>query len=458
MNASAQTEHDCRRPSRVRYLVLVAACVLALLTYINRLGFTRAAPEIKSSLDLTDEHMGYLAAVFLVAYGIFQVPGGMLGDRIGARNLLTILVAGWSLLSGATALALLLPRGTIWPLVFLLGLRFLFGLFQAAEFPSLARVTADWIPVQERGTAQGLIWTLSRLGGAVVPFLFTGLLWIFGNWATPFWVMGGMGLLWCLFFWPWFRDRPEEMPGVNAAERDLIASGRPVSSGPRGPVPWRVILGSRNVWFLCLVYALVGFSGNFFTNMLPLYLRDHRHLSQEETNWLSALPLALGIGACLLGGVLSDWIIRRTGSRKWGRRLNGSVGLVVAAAAMVSVPWVEEVWLLGLLLSVTFFCNDLNMAPAWAACVDIGERYAGTISGLMNMMGGGFAGALGAAFAGFFFRRHWDTCVFVVFGCSYLLASLCWLLVDVSQPLGSAPMPEAPLVSAPLPVEAPAEV
>lgn len=432
------------RPTRVRYQVLAAACVLALLTYVNRLGFGVAAPEIKKDLGLTDEQMGFLASAFLIAYGVCQVPGGLVGDRIGGRNLLAILVLVWSLLSGATALGVFFPAGAALAFVFLLVLRFLFGMFQAAEFPTLARVLADWMPVGERARAQGLVWMFSRLGGAVVPFLFAGMLWYFGAWTTPFWIMAALGGLWCAMFWPWFRNRPEEMAAVNPAERDLIAADRPPAPPARAPVPWRAILGSANVWSLCLVYTLVGFSGNFFTNMLPLYLRDHRELNKSDTAWLSALPLACGIGACYLGGVLSDWIVGRFGSRKWGRRLNGAIGLLVAAAATLAIPLVNDVWLLALFVSTAFFCNDLNMAPAWAAAADIGERYAGTISGLMNMMGGGFAGALGTAFAGYLFRRDLDLWVFIVFACSYALAACCWLLVDVSKPIGAAPSPCEP--------------
>jgi sugar phosphate permease len=432
------------RPSRVRYQVLAFACVLAVLTYLNRLGFVVAAPEIKKDLALTDEQMGYLAAAFLIAYGLCQVPGGLVGDRIGGRNLLTILVLAWSLLSGAVALGVIFPAGAALAFVFLVVLRFLFGMFQAAEFPTLARVLADWMPISERARAQGLVWMFSRLGGAIIPFLFAGMLWYFGTWTTPFWVMAALGALWCAAFWPWFRDRPEEMPQVNRGEAELIEAGRPPAPA-RLSVPWSAVFRSPNVWSLCLVYALVGFSGNFFTNMLPLYLRDHRELSKSETAWLSALPLAFGIGACFLGGLLSDWIVQRFGSRKWGRRLNGAIGLLVAAAATLAIPLVDDVWLLGVCVSVAFFCNDLNMAPAWAAAADIGERYAGTISGLMNMMGGGFAGALGAAFAGYLFRRHLDQWVFVVFAGSYALAACSWLLVDVTKPLVAQPeTPSAP--------------
>jgi nitrate/nitrite transporter NarK len=186
------------------------------------------------------------------------------------------------------------------------------------------------------------------------------------------------------------------------------------------------------------MYGFVGFSGNFITNMLPLYLKGHRHLSNDETKWLSALPLAFGIVSCVLGGVLSDWIIQRWGSRKWGRRLNGAVGLGLAGLAMLSTIWAREVWLLGLLFSAAFFLNDLNMGPAWAACADIGERSAATLSGAMNMLGS-LAGAAGTAFAGYFFNLEETELVFIVFGVSYGLAALCWLGVDVTKPLVQNP-------------------
>ena len=135
--------------SRVRYRVLALACALAVVTYIHRIGFSVGASEIKRSLGLDDAQIGYLMSAFLVAYGCFQVPGGLLGDRMGARHVLTILVLGWSLLTGAVALAVLVPNVAALPFVFLLVLRFLFGMFQAGGFPTLGRVVADWMPVTE---------------------------------------------------------------------------------------------------------------------------------------------------------------------------------------------------------------------------------------------------------------------------------------------------------------------
>jgi len=209
--------------------------------------------------------------------------------------------------------------------------RFLFGMFQAGGFPALARVLADWMPAQQRGLAQGMVWTFSRLGGFLAPFLF---LWLFkavgGWWAPPFWFLAGFGFLWCAAFWPWFRNRPGEMPQVNAAERELIAAGQSAPVRP-GPLPWSRFIRSRNVWALCLMYGFVGFSGNFITTLLPVYLKDHRHLNSDTRAWLSGLPLAFGIVSCVCGGYVSDWLIRRLAAGAGpapGRLLQSDAGRV----------------------------------------------------------------------------------------------------------------------------------
>jgi MFS transporter, ACS family, glucarate transporter len=425
------------QPSWVRFQVLGAGCALAVLTYIQRLGFASALPEIKQSLGFDDEHTGNLSAAFLFAYGGFQVFGGMLGDRFGARHVLTILVFGWSLLTGAVALTVLLPAVVAVQFAFLFALRLLFGLFQSGGFPAWARVLADWMPVKERGFAQGTVWTFSRLGGAVSPFIFWGLMSAFDTWTTPFWLLAGLGILWCAFFWPWFRNRPDQMHSVNAAERELIASGRPAPARHGDAVPWSRMLASHSVWGLCLMYGFVGFSGNFITSMLPVYLKDHCHLNSEQTAWAFGITLAGGMAACFVGGLLSDSIMRWTGSRKWGRRISASIGLAFAGLAFLTVPWVDGFVLLATWFAVAFFCNDLTMGPAWAACADIGERHAGTLSGSMNMLGA-FAGAGGAWLAGVLLKAQRYELLFLIFACSYGAAAVCWLAVDVTKPLGAA--------------------
>lgn len=471
------------KPTFVRYQVLAVACSLAILTYVQRQGFIAATPYIKQDLGLNDGQMGYLLAVWLVAYGIFQVPGGLIGDRIGARHLLTLLVVGWSLTLLVVALTVFLPPGGLLPLVVLLALRFIFGGFQAGVFPGLSRVVADWMTAQQRGFAQGSIWTCSRVGGALAPifvvWLITGVfgylikledpaeaaeyvvsliakasggwiriagpaeavvfvVWritkILGAWATTITLISLLGLAWSAFFWLWFRNRPDEMRQLNSAERELIARNRPTVPVVTGPVPWRQLLVSPSVWGLCLMYGFVGFAGNFITSFLNVYLRDHRHLPDATTAWLAGLPLAAGVVSSLSGGIVSDLLIHALGNRKLGRRLVGGVALALAGLATLCTPWVHEVWQLAIVLAAWMFFNDAMLGPAWASCADIGERYAGTLSGAMNMTGA-FMGAAGMTLAGWLLKSDRHYLMFSVFAASYVLASLCWLAVDVTKPL-----------------------
>lgn len=446
-----------KKPTFVRYQVLAVACSLAVLTYVQRQGFNAATPYIKQDLGWHDEQMGYFLAVWLVAYGIFQVPGGLIGDRIGSRHLLTLLVLGWSLTLLGVALTVFLPPAGSLVFFVILALRFVFGGLQAGVFPGMARVVADWMPARQRGFAQGSIWTFSRVGGAFAPVFAVWLITrvfggpsvafrerhllpdalatrLFGDWSTTITFIASFGLVWAVLFWLWFRNRPAEMKQLNDAERELIARDRPPATAATGPVPWGHLLASPSVWGLCLMYGFVGFAGNFITNFLNVYLRDHRQLPDDTTAWLAGLPLAAGVVSSLSGGVVSDWLIHILGSRKWGRRLVGLVSLALAGVATLCTPYVHEVWQLALVIGAWMFFNDAMLGPAWASCADIGERYAGTLSGAMNMTGA-FMGAAGMSLAGWWLKLGHYHLLFSVFACSYFLAALCWFAVDVTRPL-----------------------
>ena len=179
--------------------------------------------------------------------------------------------------------------------------------------------------------------------------------------------------------------------------------------------------------------GFLGFSGNFYLTLLPTYLRNHRHLSSEVTGWLTSLPFAFGVVACFVGGSFSDGIIRRWGKR-WGRRIVGATGLTVAGLAILAVPWVENVVVLGFLLTLAFFGNDLAMAPAWAAAADIGEHHTGTVAGTMNMMAS-FMAAVQALVIGRLLGSHDLVMPFVLLAASYALGTLAWIGVDARQTL-----------------------
>jgi sugar phosphate permease len=429
------------RPTRVRYLVLAAGCAMALLSYMLRLAFAVYAPEIKRDFSLTDQDYGNLMAAFLFCYAICQIPAGQAGDRLGARLLLTLFILFSAL---ATAAIGLVPGdGPVWgqdrylyvaPFYALLVLRCLFGAVQSGAFPIFTRVIADWLPLTERGSAQGAMWTASRLGGALVPPLLAWLLAAYGSWRFPIEMVAGLGLLWSVAFWLWFRDRPEDVARVNDEEIALIRKGQTAATALPSGTPWGRIVSSRSVLCLCLMYGCCGPAGNFMLTLLPLYLSVHRSLPPTTSAWLVGLPLAGGFVACLFGGVVSDWLIRRSGSRKWGRRANGLTGLVLAGLAFAASAYVEDVGLLAVLLCLAQFGNDFNMGPGWAACADVGERYAGTISGAMNMTSN-ITGAVGATIAGYLFAKGQSGVVFLVFGGLWVTAALCWLGIDVTKPV-----------------------
>jgi MFS family permease len=182
------------------------------------------------------------------------------------------------------------------------------------------------------------------------------------------------------------------------------------------------------------MYGCLGFTGNFFITLLATYLRRHRHFDATTTAWLSSLPLACGVAGCVLGGVFSDKIINRTGSRVWGRRLVGACGLTVGALALLSTIVLNEPLWLGVALCATFFCNDLAMGPAWAAAGDIGERNAGALGGMMNTFSA-VTGAAGAILIGRLLERGQSVLLFVILSGVYLIGALLWLGVDVSQTL-----------------------
>lgn len=436
------------RPTSFRRAVLASGCVLAVITYILRAGFGSNSPELLRGLGMDVRELSAMTVAFMLAYGLFEVPWGWLGDRFGARNLLVLVALGGSLTTAGLAAVVWLPRTYSVQLGFLLAMRFLFGMFQAGTFPVLSRMMADWMPTTERGSAQGFIWMCSRTGGVLAPMLMVWLFYRLGDWQSPLVIGAGLGVIWCLATWPWLRDRPEQSPRVGAAELALIVAGREARkpAGQSGGPPWKAMLRSSNVWALCGMYGFLGYSGNFFLFLFANYLQDYRHLDKETVKWLNVVPFACGVVGCVSGGYLSDRIARRLGDRRLGRRLVGGCGMALAGLMILMTPWADDLRWLAVLYGLTFLGNDLAMGPAWAAAGDIGERHAGVVAGAMNMFSS-FMAAVAAVVAGQFFRASalaekagdldaWRLNMalpFVIFAASYFLGALCWLRVDVTE-------------------------
>jgi len=266
---------DAARPPRVRYGVLGFASALSMITYLDRVCMGSAAPEMVKDLGLNSiADLKWAFAAFGFAYALFEVPTGWLGDVFGPRKTLIRIVLWWSAFTAITGLVGLQFAGiTLGGLATLIVVRFLFGMGEAGAYPNITRALHNWFPFQQRGFTQGTVWMSGRLMGGLTPLIWGFLLLTLHlHWRATFWLFGAVGLVWCAAFAAWFRNRPEEKPQVNRAELDYIRAGGGGGQSAHKGVPWLKIIGSRNLWILCLMYACQSYGWYFYLTYLPDFM------------------------------------------------------------------------------------------------------------------------------------------------------------------------------------------
>lgn len=408
-----------RPDTNARRVTLVFTVTVAFITYLDRVCISVAAPFMSEDLSLSSVRMGYVFSVFALAYGLFEIPTGWIGDRFGQKRLMGPIVAAWSLLTILT--------GAVRGFAALIGIRFLFGAAQAGAFPTLTRALARWFPARERGTTTGLMWMGARLGGSAAPPLAALLIALIG-WRMTFAALGATGLAWCWLFWRWYKDDPAEHPGVDKTELAYIRSeGTPPSEA--AAIPWRSMLADGNLWALFGMYFCSAYGFYFFVTWLPTYLMDEHGLTLERSGLYSAIPLLAGAAACVSGGAFSDWLVRRVGLI-WGRRAVGIGGFAFAAlgfamAALAGEPLAAVLW-----MAFAQGAQDLTLPVAWAVCVDVGHRYGGTATGFMNTASSASAviSPISAAWLavqfGSFESMFWTATVV------YCIGALLWFMID----------------------------
>src|SRR6185295_13472882 len=234
---------------------------------------------------------------------IFEVPGGWLGDRIGAKKVLSRIVVWWSLFTAAT--------GWAWSFGSLFVTRFLFGVGEAGCFPNVARALKTWLPQGERVRAQSIVWLSARWGGAFTPFLIAFLLDAM-PWRAILYVFGALGVLWSILFYRWYRDNPRDLKSANQAELALIEGSGGAPAEQAGPTPWKAMFTSRTVWLLCFQYFCLAYAWIFYGTWLPRYLVDVLHVDGKWGAFLNAFPLFLGGIGCLVSPFILNAVIRRT--------------------------------------------------------------------------------------------------------------------------------------------------
>ena len=411
-------------PSRTRYWVVAFAVALAIIQYIDRVCISQAAPFISRDLGLTAKEMGWVFSAFTLAYALFEIPCGYLGDRIGPRKVLLRIVLWWSFFTAAT--------GWVWNWTSLVMTRFLFGAGEAGCFPNLTKAFNRWLPPQERTRAQGIMWMSARWGGAFTPLLvFICLQYM--PWRRSFLVFGLLGIVWGIIFYVWYRDNPREHPAVNAAEVALLPVGEPGSDHEH--VPWKKLYSSRTVWCLCAQYFALSYSWYFFITWFPTYLLKERGLDVKQSALLAGTPLLLGGFGSLFAGWISPHLARKLGSVGRTRCGLGFCGMVAGACLLVLSTYLKNPYLAVATIAMVSFCNDLVMPGSWTACMDVGGRYVGTLAGTMNMMGnlGGFVSPIVIGYV-IDLTNNWNL-TFYVTAAVYVIGAIFWLMLDPVTPL-----------------------
>jgi MFS transporter, ACS family, glucarate transporter len=363
-------------PARHRLILLTF--LLSVLLYIDRIAISTAKVPITAELGLADTQFGWVLSAFALGYALFQTPAGYLADRLGPRTVMTLLVLLWSVFTALTGLA----TGFVALLVY----RFVFGAGEAGAYPTCARAFYAWLPTAERGLAQGINFSGARLGAA---FALPGIAWMVerAGWRTAFFILGVLGVVYALVWFWWFRDRPEDHPGVSEAERRLIAEGResPVTSAAL-PLTPRVLMSSRNMRVAMGQYFASNFTFFFCLTWLFPYLQQTFALTATRAAFLAAVPLLAGAAGNWGGGWLVDSLYKRS-SKERSRQIPAILGFSLAATGLAVSLIADDLPLKVLSLSVAVFGADMTLPPSWAFCIDIGRHHSGAVSGTMNMAG-----------------------------------------------------------------------
>jgi MFS family permease len=358
--------------SRARFTLVRFAFALSVITYLDRVCIATAATSIRQELNLTTVQMGWIFSVFTLAYAIFEIPSGWLGDRIGPRKVLTRIVLWWSAFTIAT--------GTAWNYGSMLIFRFLFGAGEAGAFPNASRSFSLWFPAKERGRAHGIIFMGTRLGGALAPPLAVALIAAVG-WRNSFWIFGSLGVFWGILWWRWFRDDPAKHPSVNSEELRVIRQDA-TSDIQRHKIDWRGLMDS-NLLFICMTYFAFGYGLYFYLTWLQTYLREARGFSAGQASLLASIILFSGALASIAGGFWTDSWVKRYGLRI-GRCAVTSGALIGSGLILATAALIKNSLAAALLIAAAAGIADLCISSAWAVCLDIGRNSAGTVTGCMN--------------------------------------------------------------------------
>ncbi len=420
---------------KTRHVVLAILCLMCFISYIDRVNIAVAGQLIRSELHLTPTQLGFVFAAFAYPYAAMQIYGGWLSDKFGPRRILALLSVIWAVATILTGLS--------WGLSTLVLCRLFVGIGEGGAFPTATRAFTFWMPVRERGFAQGITHSFARLGGAVTPPIVLFIVAAYG-WRESFIVLGVVSLLWTVLWLWYYTNSPTEHPRVTAAELEEIGiKTRSVKDAGRDKTPWKEMISK--MWLVTLVDFCYGWSLWVFLTWLPSYLSEARGFKLSQMAIMTMLPLLAGVVGDTLGGVVSDRIYSRTGNLRLARRSLLVVGLLGALVFILpAVITRSPVAAVGY-LALAFFFLECTNAVLWSLPLDIAARYAGTAGGMMNT-GFGIAGMISPVVFGFLIQRTGNYQLpFFLSAALLFVGAMCALKID---PLRKVHDPEEVVVQA----------
>lgn len=361
-------------------MVLFLLCLMYFITYVDRVNVGTAGPAIKGELGLTNTELGLVFSAFAYPYAVFQIVGGAMADKWGARRTLFICGLIWAAATVAT--------GFVGGVVSLFLARFALGFGEGATFPTATRAMQSWVAKDQRGFAQGITHSFARLGNAITPPLVV-LMMAYVGWRGAFVVLGIVSFAWVLVWVFYYRDDPREHKSITGEDLERLAiRDRTAKPAAKPPVPWRRLVPRMAP--VTLTYFCYGWSLWLYLNWLPSFFKDGYGLDIKNSALFASGVFFAGVVGDTLGGVMSDRILKKTGDLQKARRNVICLGMLGAAACLAGVFFTKDLTLVALLLSGGFFFLELVIGPIWSVPMDIAPQYAGTASGLMNF-GSAFA-------------------------------------------------------------------
>ncbi len=351
--------------------VLFLMCVMYGITYIDRVNVSTAASVFSKELHLSNTQVGFVFSAFAYPYLIFQIIGGWVSDKFGARMALTVSAVIWAGATLATGFA-----GTLTTLVIA---RVLLGFGEGATFPTATRAMSDWAPASRRGFVQGVTHSAARLGNAVTPPLVAWLI-ALTSWRGSFRILGLVSLVWAIVWGWYFRNNPSTHKSITQEELAELPAYNPARR--KDPVPWMAL--TKRMLPVTLVYFCYGWTLWLYLAWIPSFFLHSYKLDLKKSALFSAGVFFAGVIGDTLGGIVSDRIYAKTGDSDKARRNLVVIGFLASLVFMVPIMFVHNVNYAAICLSAAFFFAEFTIGPMWAIPMDIAPRFSGSASGLMN--------------------------------------------------------------------------